>query len=59
MQAALRAGVERIVHTSSVATIALRSGEIADESTPMPKTRQSAHTSAARLRPNAWSTPWW
>lgn len=37
MQAALRAGAERIVHTSSVATIALRSGEIADESTPMPE----------------------
>jgi dihydroflavonol-4-reductase len=37
MQAALRAGVERIVHTSSVATIALRSGEIADESTPLPE----------------------
>jgi dihydroflavonol-4-reductase len=37
MQAALRAGVERIVHTSSVATIALRSGEVADESTPMPE----------------------
>jgi len=33
----LRAGAERIVHTSSVATIALRSGEIADESTPMPE----------------------
>lgn len=37
MQATLRAGVERIVHTSSVATIALRSGEIADESIPMPE----------------------
>jgi len=37
MQAALRAGVERIVHTSSVATIALRSGEIADESTSLPE----------------------
>ena len=36
MQAALRAGVERD-HTSSVATIALRSGEIADESTPLPE----------------------
>jgi dihydroflavonol-4-reductase len=32
MEAALDAGVERIVHTSSVATIALRHGGIADES---------------------------
>ena len=37
MQAALRAGVERIVHTSSVATIALRAGEIADKFTPLPE----------------------
>ena len=32
MQAAARAGVERIVYTSSVATLALREGEAADES---------------------------
>jgi len=37
MQAALRTGVERIVHTSSVATIALRAGEVADESTSLPE----------------------
>ena len=55
MQAALRAGVERIVHTSSVATIALRSGEIADSPPRCPKMRQSARTSAARSRPNASS----
>ena len=37
MEAALDAGVERVVHTSSVATIALRPGEVADESTPLPE----------------------
>jgi dihydroflavonol-4-reductase len=31
MEEALRAGVERIVYTSSVATIGLRAGEVADE----------------------------
>ena len=36
MQAALRAGVERVVHTSSVATLGLRSdGAPADESDPL------------------------
>lgn len=35
MRAALRAGVERIVHTSSVATIATRDGEPADETMPL------------------------
>jgi dihydroflavonol-4-reductase len=39
MEAALQAGIERIVHTSSVATIALRHGEVADESTPMPESK--------------------
>ncbi len=36
MQAALRAGVERVVHTSSVATLGLRpDGTAADESNPL------------------------
>ncbi|HZP70377.1 MAG TPA: hopanoid-associated sugar epimerase [Pseudolabrys sp.] len=35
MEAALDAGVERVVHTSSVATIALRPAGVADESTPL------------------------
>ncbi|HET9715849.1 MAG TPA: hopanoid-associated sugar epimerase [Pseudolabrys sp.] len=35
MQAAMDVRVERIVYTSSVATIALRSGGVADESTPL------------------------
>src|SRR3954447_3850542 len=35
MEEALRAGVERIVYTSSVATIALRDGAPADESAPL------------------------
>ena len=36
MQEALRAGIERIVYTSSVATFDLRAGGIADETRPMP-----------------------
>jgi dihydroflavonol-4-reductase len=36
MEEALRAGVERIVYTSSVATIGLRDGEPADETLPLP-----------------------
>jgi dihydroflavonol-4-reductase len=36
MEEALRAGVERIVYTSSVATIGLREGEPADETWPLP-----------------------
>jgi dihydroflavonol-4-reductase len=35
MEEALRAGVERIVYTSSVATIALRDGQSADETLPL------------------------
>ena len=39
MEAALRAGVERIVYTSSVATLALRpDGEAADETAPLAET---------------------
>src|SRR5262249_32882357 len=37
MEEALRGGVERIVYTSSVATIALRDGAAADESRPLPE----------------------
>jgi len=36
MEEALHAGVERIVYTSSVATIGLRDGEPADETRPLP-----------------------
>src|SRR5580704_12273605 len=36
MEEALRARVERIVYTSSVATIGLRDGEPADETRPLP-----------------------
>ncbi len=36
MEEAQRAGVERIVYTSSVATVALRDGALADESRPLP-----------------------
>lgn len=37
MEEALRAGVERIVYTSSVATLELRDGAPADESRPLPE----------------------
>jgi dihydroflavonol-4-reductase len=37
MEEALRAGVERIVYTSSVATLALRDGAPADETRPLPE----------------------
>jgi dihydroflavonol-4-reductase len=37
MEEALRAGVDRIVYTSSVATIALRDDGLADESRPLPE----------------------
>src|SRR6185312_8824336 len=36
MEEALRAGVERIVHTSSVATFDLRAGGLADETRALP-----------------------
>ena len=40
MEAALRAGVERVVYTSSVATLALRpNGEAADETVPLAEAR--------------------
>jgi dihydroflavonol-4-reductase len=39
MEEALRAGVERIVYTSSVATLGLRAGEPADETWPLPAAR--------------------
>jgi len=35
MEAAIDAAVQRVVHTSSVGTIALRPGGVADESTPL------------------------
>ena len=38
MEEALRAGVERIVYTSSVATFDLRAGGLADETRPLPHT---------------------
>ena len=38
MEEALRAGVERVVYTSSVATFDLRSGGLADETRPLPHT---------------------
>ena len=60
MEAALGAGVERVIYTSSVATIAVRSdGTAADESNRCAKSRGSAPISAARSPPSGWSRPWW
>src|SRR5512133_1384296 len=39
MEEALRAGVERVVYTSSVATIELRDGPPADEARPLPESK--------------------
>ena len=39
MEEALRAGVERVVYTSSVATIELRDGAPADETHPLPQSK--------------------
>src|SRR5262249_4750362 len=39
MEEALRAGVERIVYTSSVATLELRGGAPADETHPLPESK--------------------
>jgi dihydroflavonol-4-reductase len=39
MEEALRAGVERVVYTSSVATIELRDGAPADEARPLPESK--------------------
>ena len=51
MEAALAAGVERVIYTSSVATIAVRSdGTAADENIRCAKSRGLAPTSAARSR---------
>src|SRR5450759_4774838 len=60
MEEAMRAGVERVIYTSSVATIALRSdGMAADETSPLREDQGIGVTSAARSRPNDWSRPWW
>jgi len=48
MEEALRAGVERIVYTSSVATIALRDDMPADESSPLSEHDAIAPTRKAR-----------
>src|SRR5215472_7431354 len=39
MEEALRAGVERVVYTSSVATLELRDGAPADETRPLPQSK--------------------
>ena len=56
MEEALRAGVERIVYTSSVATLKLTRGRLRRPRIVLsPKARGSAPTSAARSRPSVWS----
>ena len=55
MEEALSAGVERIVYTSSVATLKLTEGGSATEDVRSRKARGSAPTSAARSRLSGWS----
>ena len=58
MEEALRAGVERVVYTSSVATLKLTDRGAATEDAPLPKARGLAPTSAARSRPSVWLKRW-
>ena len=59
MREAMAAGVERIVYTSSVATLGLRSdGTPADEDTPDSPATSSAPTSARSTRRSRWSARW-
>ena len=56
MEEAKRAGVERIVYTSSVATLGLRDDDSpADETVALTAQQGSAPTSAARSQPSGWS----
>jgi dihydroflavonol-4-reductase len=50
MEEALRAGVERIVYTSSVATLALRDGAPADESRPLPESEAVGAYKKSKVR---------
>src|ERR1700704_6388596 len=50
MEEALRAGVERIVYTSSVATLALREGALADESRPLPESEAIGAYKKSKVR---------
>jgi dihydroflavonol-4-reductase len=50
MEEALRAGVERIVYTSSVATLALRDGAPADESCPLPESEAVGAYKKSKVR---------
>ena len=59
MQEALRAGVERIVYTSSVATMTLRGRRPGRrEPTDCRSRKGSALIRAARSPPSGWSRPW-
>ena len=64
MVAAREAGVERVVYTSSVATLKppengkQSGGRLTRPALPHPKMR-SARTSAARSWPSGWSRRWW
>ena len=59
MEEALRAGVERIVYTSSVATLALRDGAAGRrEPSARRRAKPSAPTRRARSAPNVLSRTW-
>jgi dihydroflavonol-4-reductase len=60
MTAAQAAGVERVVYTSSVATLKLDGrGRPADETRPLPRMRRLEPTSVARSRPSGSLKTWW
>ena len=59
MEEALAAGVERVVYTSSVATLRLAAGVVADETMPLDaEPTRSAPTRRARFWRSAWSRRW-
>ena len=57
MEEALRAGVEPIVYTSSVATLAVRTdGTSVDETAPLDEAKAIGAYKRSRSRPSAWSS---
>ena len=55
MEEALNAGVERIVYTSSVATLKITDGVSSTGTIRLRMARGSVPISAARLPPSVWS----
>jgi hypothetical protein len=59
MEAALSAGVSRVVYTSSVATLLPIDGGVSDETHPATRNRPPASTSRARSPPKGWWRRWY